>query len=387
MTGTCLPRRAIRGADKRPTQRSGKHAAPLPFCAAIDVGFPAATQVRRRNDFFLARARVPGRMRPLGNPTAGTNSFQMQAQDTTSRQQRRERSNATAGGSSGIVRGWSRMKNLETEMAERGWSGPHPLLAKDEAVGLAKVLESWGPAFTRPEEQAAVAFAPEFSSRPWFKSLHAYIPEMFELVSRPDIVRPLLPILGPEIVAWGAARIVRRPKQTHRWHVDVEHIRWRGLSVFVGLANSEQAGLRFVDGSHLIKETPQEAGVSSDEEAVELARTRNSAARVSEPVLPTGSMVVFDGRTWHASTNRSQTTRVGLLLQYAPSSETFAIPLNWEEPMRWHEKPPPLVRVAGSGRHSGPNVVSSVLPLKRPKSIVSKLCNRVASMLGRNGSG
>jgi ectoine hydroxylase-related dioxygenase (phytanoyl-CoA dioxygenase family) len=156
---------------------------------------------------------------------------------------------------------------------------------------------------------------------------------------------------------------VRPPGARHRWHVDIEHARWPGITVFVGLRGTVpgRSGLRFVDGSHRVPVLPQRAGVSSDESAVALAREHVPTACLSEPPVGDGELLAFDGLTWHSSENRSDGTRVALLVQYAPADARISIPLTWDDPIRWHASRPPCVLVAGSDLSGVNRLVSAPL--------------------------
>jgi hypothetical protein len=240
------------------------------------------------------------------------------------------------------------MHNPSGALARKGWNGPHPLLTSAEALELSRIIRRYAPMFTSAEEFRSSTFSPNFGTRPWFKSLHAYIPELFTLVSHANIVRQITPLLGPDIVAWGTSMTARVPGQAHRWHVDAEHIRWPGATIFIGLVNSERAGLKLINGSHRIPVTPQEQPISTDAEALMRAQQYIADAELSEPSLSDGFFLVLHGRTWHASLNRGLSTRFGLVVQYTTPYEDVAIPLNWDEPIRWHSFAPPRVFVAGA---------------------------------------
>ena len=111
-----------------------------------------------------------------------------------------------------------------------------------------------------------------FDIKPWFKSLHQLIPEFYDLACHPRIVDRVVEAIGPDVIVWGVTVTERQPGQIHRWHVDVEHSEWRGVSVFLGLEGTASgSGLRFIDGSNQIGRMPQDHRVQPPEDVLELA--------------------------------------------------------------------------------------------------------------------
>ena len=131
---------------------------------------------------------------------------------------------------------WS--DNLSEEERERleafGWLGPYPLLTAEGIDALYKAFANTGERFSWRNLQASRE-SNDFNTHPWFKSLHAYLPVFLEAVSQPAIVERLVSVLGPNVMALGVSVTTRRPGQVHRWHVDVEHLKWAGISAFIGL--------------------------------------------------------------------------------------------------------------------------------------------------------
>lgn len=254
------------------------------------------------------------------------------------------------------------MPECISALASDGWCGPHPLLEQRAAHELAGTIASIAGRFTGPDQLREAHQPPDFERRPWFKSLHAFVPEVFRLASHPALVGHVARLLGPDVVAWGAAMPVRTPGQVHRWHVDIEHAHWPGVTIFLGLKNSARAGLRMLDTSHRLATSPQGRRVQSDEDACRIARELGTSPVISEPDVTDGHFLVLDGRVWHSSKNRGDAVRSALILQYAPSTAHVRVPLGWDYPVRWSSHRPPCLSVAGSA--AGPNwVVSSLLDL------------------------
>src|SRR5262249_45460534 len=147
--------------------------------------------------------------------------------------------------------------------------------------------------------------------------------------ARREIIALLQPLLGEDIVLWGAM-LVRRPLNTRQfWHTDMETSdpRSRAISAWIGVRNtSSMSGLRFVTGSHHFGRSAQEvmAGLNvdrslvTDERMLEIARTMDPAAQIAGAGHRDGEMVLFDGRLWHSGYNEGTAgTRTALLLQYA----------------------------------------------------------------------
>ena len=74
----------------------------------------------------------------------------------------------------------------------------------------------------------------------WLKGWAVSCRAVFEVASRPRILDLLRPVLGDNIVLWGASVVERDPGQTHPWHVDIESSAPNGrfASLWIGLENT-----------------------------------------------------------------------------------------------------------------------------------------------------
>jgi len=235
-----------------------------------------------------------------------------------------------------------------------GWIGSYPLLTRDEIAELLRGSRG-GPRFLRKGLDRFAEDEGVFDRRPWYKSMHAYLPAFARLAAHPAIVARLASILGPDIIAWGMATSPLRPGQRHRWHVDVEHRRWPGVSVFIPLRNiAPGSSLKVVNGSHRIEDAPPTAGRLSDAAALAAARRWQPASELATVDLGVGDFFIFHGRLWHGSHNRTWRFRTALIAQYARPDAEIAIPLTYDEPIRWHRYRPPCLLVHGTDR-SGVN--------------------------------
>jgi Phytanoyl-CoA dioxygenase (PhyH) len=234
---------------------------------------------------------------------------------------------------------------------EDGWVGNYPLLTRDGIAELFRSRRRGARHFLRKELERHSQDDLIFDRRPWFKSMHAYLPAYCRLALHPAIVARVASILGPDVIAWGVATSTRRPGQRHRWHVDVEHRRWPGVSVFIALRNvARGSSLKVISGSHRVDNPPGPSGLTSDEQVLAACRKSRPASELVTVELREGEFFIFDGRLWHGSHNRTLRTRTALIAQYARPDAEIAIPLNYDEPIRWHSHRPPCILVRGSDR-------------------------------------
>ena len=231
--------------------------------------------------------------------------------------------------------------------AERGWSGPHRLMAPGEANALGALGGRCLPLVSDPSSWWGRT--PDFAARPWFKSLHAHVPAFHDLARHPTLVAAVSERLGPDVLAWGVSVMRKGPGERHPWHVDVEHGDWPGVSVFLGLSGTvpQRSGLKLIGGSQRLPRPPH--GLD-DNGALALARTALPDATLDYPPLGDGEFLLFDGPVWHASHNSGGGVRLAAILQYCAPSAKVRIPLSFGEPVEWHDARPPCTLVAGVDR-------------------------------------
>lgn len=236
---------------------------------------------------------------------------------------------------------------------DKGWVGVYPLLTQEGVARACRVREQTLQEFTGPDRFAEAQHPQAFERRPWFKSMHAYVPDYYDVACHPAIVKRVSSILGPDVIAWGLTLVCSRPGGIHRWHVDVEHRYWDGVSVYIGLENiGLQSSLKVVEGSQRIPEPPQALGVANDDaQALAAAQSRvPEASLVTVPLAP-GQFFIFAGRIWHGSHNTSGLARVAMIIHYSRPDARVQVPLNFDDPVRWHASRPPCVLVAGRDDH------------------------------------
>jgi hypothetical protein len=190
----------------------------------------------------------------------------------------------------------------------------------------------------------------------------------YEVAKQPALIALLKPLLGEDIVLWGATVVERAPGQTHIWHSDIETSAPNGrfVSIWIGLENTfRDSVLQLISRSHRFDRPIQQEvyerglrrGDATDEMVVTWAREYDTLLDFVQPYMIDGQVLLFDGRLWHGSRNAGERPRAALLLQYAAAGEPLVIPAfnHVEWPFRFTSAAPPSLIVAGDGKNS--NVV------------------------------
>jgi mannose-6-phosphate isomerase-like protein (cupin superfamily) len=215
-----------------------------------------------------------------------------------------------------------------TELFARdGFVGPLPLLEPHQCGALVNWL-------TGPQAPAPAVWLKGGAVTDW---------RLSKLGAHPRLMAMLKPILGRDIILWGAKLIVRKPGQVHLWHVDAETSAPGGryVTAWIGLHNtSGDSGIRMIAGSHRCRRTLEQfqadedrsRNETSNEDALAWAKSENPGAWLAEPEAANGDVILFDGRMWHGSHNRlSDKTRYALLLQFAAAESPVRILSQGEE--------------------------------------------------------
>ncbi len=184
---------------------------------------------------------------------------------------------------------------------------------------------------------------------------------LYDLATRPALLSVLRPLLGEDIILWGAGIVARGPNQVHPWHSDIESSAPNGrfVSVWIGIENtSRESALQFISRSHLFGKTIQEVahgknvrrGEASAATVLAWAHDCDSAAEFIQPEMRNGDALVFDGRLWHGSDNtRREGRRLVVLFQYAGADSPVRMPdfaqLEW--PFYYKENRVPVLLVSG----------------------------------------
>src|SRR5271168_4687622 len=182
-------------------------------------------------------------------------------------------------------------------------------------------------------EQACEEFLEKLDSDPkepldWPKGYAASSRAFYEIAANSSLLDSLEVILGKNIMLWGAAMADRPTQAIHPWHTDMES--WvesgKTVSVWIGLQNAvRNSSLKLMSRSHhfgiTIQQLRKDFDISrealTDDQVLDWARRRDSNSELVQPDISDGEALIFDGKLWHGSHNRSNKERRALLLQYA----------------------------------------------------------------------
>jgi quercetin dioxygenase-like cupin family protein len=233
------------------------------------------------------------------------------------------------------------------DFATVGFAGPYKVFTRDQCHLIARRYRNGAQA----------------EPLVWPKGLAASDRFFFDLAASARIVDLLRPILGKDIVLWGASVVERQPGECHPWHTDIESAAAKGrfASVWIKLeSTSKDSTLKFVTGSHRFGKPVQapmveqgvEYGEITDEFVLSWAREIDHSASLQQQALDDGEAIIFDGRLWHASTNNlTEGIRVALLLQYAAADCPVFIPDYSAKPIwpfQFKQEPrPPVIQISG----------------------------------------
>ena len=245
-----------------------------------------------------------------------------------------------------------------------GWVGAYPLISPAGVTRLCALRDAVLPQLTHPDMMAKSTDPEAFDRRPWFKSMHALVPEYYDVAAHPAIVGRVASLLGPDLIAWGLTLTRSMPGGVHRWHVDIEHMHWPGVSVYIGLQNSDlDSALKVLEGSQHLGMRPQALGAKDDSSALAAVRTRIPDAEVVRTPVRPGEFFLFHGQLWHASHNTGKNVRIAMIIHYSRPDAWVRIPLNFDEPIYWHPAAPPCVLVSGEDRYGVNRLVGRPGPL------------------------
>jgi ectoine hydroxylase-related dioxygenase (phytanoyl-CoA dioxygenase family) len=253
---------------------------------------------------------------------------------------------------------------------ENGYLGPLPFFSQGAAVALAKDLErqiQLNPSMRqrRPgidasskssEEFRNDSLAPYGQPRYWSKSLHILSSEVAAMGRSEEFSPFIQELLGPDILLWGAQLVGKPPGEAHRWHVDIEHRAWDGVTFWLPLSNvSQESTIKFIPGSHHFDSMPQslpkEVDLENDQALLDAIREAHPMANVVSMDIKPGEFVLFAGRTWHSTMNRSKLTRKALIFQYCRPDARVRIPLNFVIPTLWSPDQPWVLLIRGEDRY------------------------------------
>ncbi|MDH3378787.1 MAG: phytanoyl-CoA dioxygenase family protein [Gammaproteobacteria bacterium] len=201
--------------------------------------------------------------------------------------------------------------NLKDKFEKQGFVSPVTILNEQEISEHRKSLES-------AEKQ--------YGPLHYENKIHTILRSAAELVSHPNMLDTVEQILGPDILLYNAAYIIKEANSPAHvsWHQDLTY--W-GLdsddqvSVWLALSVADERSgcMRMIPGSHLAGEKPHDIGTKDPDNVLYQSQTVhdvNEQKSVHCPLRP-GQASFHHGWTLHASLpNRSNDRRIGLNIQY-----------------------------------------------------------------------
>lgn len=221
---------------------------------------------------------------------------------------------------------------------EQGYMGPFPLFEPEEA----KIY------FNR-------CFGYPRLLLPWAKGRHTVVKALALLSKEPQIISKLRPILGDNILLWGSMLIRQKASAKHPIHVDVEHFKWKGVSVWIGIENViSGSSFGIITRTHSFNISPEELHSNqdindlNDSSVLEAAKRINPNCRLVYLDVKDGEFIIFNGKLWHGTKNNTNKTRSSILLQYTTPDNKTRIAKNYVLPnTAWYDTNPSCLLVSG----------------------------------------
>lgn len=262
---------------------------------------------------------------------------------------------------------YSLSKDEQKRFESEGWIGPFPLLPADEARALARELQrayDQTKGFYYPDRETLTSFYAEggshYNDTPWFQSLHALSPRLLEVGAASEIVDRVGALLGEDVMLWGTICFFQPPNGKLHWHSDNEFHHVRGVSAWMGAANTTpNNALKIIPGSHQFSKRPEDflstgaetmLSMQDDARALKIAKAMKPDVEIVRPAVSDGEFILFNGALWHGSDNPSEDLRYAMGLRYSPPDQKVRIPMTPWEPTIWDPAQPPTVMVKGEDR-------------------------------------
>ena len=213
----------------------------------------------------------------------------------------------------------------------------------------------------------------------WDKGYAVSSRVFFEIATRDGILDQLEMILGKDLILWGASIVNKPAGALHPWHCDIESSvikQGQAASVWIPLSNiSPENSLQLIRHSHLCEKSVQqiraERGIArmrvSTEEVLNWAQNEHLACVLEQPGIQLGEALIFHGKIWHFSENKTALSRTAILLQYATPDADIQIPEpnHYEWPFRLVLAPKvPCILVRGDDHHGVNKIVNPPIPGK-----------------------
>jgi ectoine hydroxylase-related dioxygenase (phytanoyl-CoA dioxygenase family) len=195
----------------------------------------------------------------------------------------------------------------------------------------------------------------------WYKSTHEKAPKVLETATEPKILSKLKEIFkSNNIILWASHFIHQAPGQSHGWHLDVEYGKWDGVTIWLGLKNlNEKTTVSLITRSHLLETFPvvlnKKFGINiyDDQAILKEAQKLDPKCELKTFTLKPGEFIIWSGRAWHTTLNKSNQTRHSIIFQYSTTENKPQIPLNYDYPdTKWSETQPPCILISGEDQYN-----------------------------------
>ncbi len=219
----------------------------------------------------------------------------------------------------GIVNMTDAIRHQDASFEEQGYVGPFSLYSKDQSEWLLEQCAKYPKLLL-----------------PWTKGRHTVHPPMAHVGMNPLLLREVTAALGPDLLLWGSQIIRQKPNEQHRWHVDVEHTAWEGVTAWVAAKNVVPGeSFSVITRSHRFGITPQELARQqqldlTDADAVaSAARKIDPASKLVNVAVADGQFILFKGRLWHGTRNLTNQNRYAMIFQYTQPDSYIRIPASY----------------------------------------------------------
>jgi ectoine hydroxylase-related dioxygenase (phytanoyl-CoA dioxygenase family) len=193
----------------------------------------------------------------------------------------------------------------------------------------------------------------EFNTQIWYKSLHQTSKTVLNIATENSLLKIVKDHLGDNLLLWGSQLIHQGIDSKHRWHRDVEHEKWPGITIWIALDGlSIDTTISFVAKSHLISPSPQHfiknnLNLTDTESVITTAKGINEGCELLTYILKEGEFMAWDGPMWHSTSNSSHKVRSALILQFCSSSCLPLMPKTFDSPPTFFNVPVPSVLIHG----------------------------------------
>lgn len=159
------------------------------------------------------------------------------------------------------------------------------------------------------------------------KNFHQWNSYVQKFAKDPLILSFIKPVLGSNVILWGASLINQRGSLSHPWHIDVEHSHnITGVTVWICLeTRSDIPKLQLISHSAGIQYSPQEVRSRYPTEKYirsnstlmeEISQEFSEKSKLITITPRVGEMVVWKGKVWHHTKNHSPWNRTSIIFQY-----------------------------------------------------------------------